>query len=187
LVGATTVDDILVAGRPEAIQRYKDGLRKRFTIKELGPLKRHLQINYEKRTDAAGSPFYVLSLPNMKEEIVRKYESFVKREVKEMATPGYPRKHLVKYDGDPVELDAYRSIVGKVLYYAKKVAPEMNNAVRELAQFLSKPGPEHWKALERCVGYVKSNRFNGELWITKPKELRIVSGADSNHGTDSGD
>jgi hypothetical protein len=37
------------------------------------------------------------------------------------------------------------------------------------------------------VGYVKSNRFNGELWITKPKELRVVSGADYNHGTDSND
>jgi hypothetical protein len=94
---------------------------------------------------------------------------------------------LVKYDGEPVKLDAYRSIVGKVLYYAKKVAPDMNNAVRELAQFLSKPGPEHWKALERCVGYIKTNPFNGELWIVKPKELRIVSGADSNHGTDSDD
>jgi hypothetical protein len=63
----------------------------------------------------------------------------------------------------------------------------MNNAVRELAQFLSKPGPDHWKALEPCVGDVKSNRFNGELWITKPKDLRVVSGADSNHGTDSDD
>jgi hypothetical protein len=123
----------------------------------------------------------------MKEEIMRKFKSFVKREIKPTTMPGYPRKHLIKYDGEAVHLDEYRSMVGKVLYYAKKVAPDMNNAVRELAQFLSKPGPEHWKALERCVGYVKSNRFNGELWITKPKELRIVSGADSNHGTDSND
>jgi hypothetical protein len=159
LVGATTVDDILVAGQSNAIQKYKEGLRKRFTIKELGPLKRHLQISYEKRRDAAGDSFYVLSLPKMKEEIVRKFESFVKREIKTTTTPGYPRKHLVKYDGEAVHLDEYRSMVGKVLYYAKKVAPDMNNAVRELAQFLSKPGPEHWKALERCVGYVKSNRF----------------------------
>jgi hypothetical protein len=187
LVGATTVDDILIAGRPEAIRKYKEGLRKRFTIKELGPLTRHLQISYEKRRDEAGNPFYVLSLKNMRDEIVRSYENFKGKEIKEMTTPGFPRKHLVKYDGEPVNLDEYRSIVGKILYYAKKVAPDMNNAVRELAQFLSKPGPDHWKALERCVGYVKSNRFNGELWITKPKELRIVSGADSNHATDSGD
>jgi hypothetical protein len=187
LVGATTVDDILIAGRPEAIQKYKDGLRKRFTIKELNPLTRHLQISYEKRRDEAGNPFYVLSLKNMRDEIVRSYENFKGKEIKETTTPGFPRKHLVKYDGEPLNLDEYRSIVGKILYYAKKVAPDMNNAVRELAQFLSKPGPDHWKALERCVGYVKSNRFNGELWITKPKELRIVSGADSNHATDSDD
>jgi hypothetical protein len=90
----------------------------------------------------------------MRDEIVKKYESFAKKEqIKETTTPGNPRKHLMKYDGEPVKLDAYRLIVGKVLYYDKKVAPDMNNVVQELAQFLSKPGPEHWKALEQCVSY----------------------------------
>jgi hypothetical protein len=36
----------------------------------------------------------------MREEIVKKYESFVKKEIKEMTTHGYPRKHLVKHDGE---------------------------------------------------------------------------------------
>jgi hypothetical protein len=47
-----------------------------------------------------------------------------------------------------VELDTYRSIVGKIMYYATKLAPEICNAVRELAGHLSNPGAEHWKALE---------------------------------------
>jgi hypothetical protein len=78
----------------------------------------------------------------MRDEIVQSYKSFMGKEIKETTTPGFPQKHLVKYDGEPVNLDKYQLIVGKVLYYAKKIAPDMNNAVRELAQFLSKPGPE---------------------------------------------
>jgi hypothetical protein len=133
-----SVDDILIAGWPEVIRKYKDGLRKHFTIKELGPLTRHLQISYEKRRDEAGNPFYVLSLKNMRDEIVRRYESFMGKEIKETTTPGFPRRHLVKYDGKPVNLDKYRLIVGKVLYYAKKIAPDMNNAVSELGTIFIK-------------------------------------------------
>jgi hypothetical protein len=52
-----------------------------------------------------------------------------------------------------VELDANRSIIGKIMYYATKIAPEICNEVKELAGHLSNPGTEHWKALEQCVGY----------------------------------
>jgi hypothetical protein len=34
------------------------------------------------------------------------------------------------------------------MYYETKIAPEIFNAVRELAGNLSNPGAEHWKALE---------------------------------------
>jgi hypothetical protein len=30
-----------------------------------------------------------------------------------------------------IDIDAYRSIVGKIMYYATKIAPEICNAVRE--------------------------------------------------------
>jgi hypothetical protein len=39
------------------------------------------------------------------------------------ATPGTPGKTLKKNEGTMVDLDAYRSIVGKIMYYATKIAP----------------------------------------------------------------
>jgi hypothetical protein len=36
-----------------------------------------------------------------------------------------------------VGIDGYRSIVGKIMYYVTKIAPEICNAVRELAGHLS--------------------------------------------------
>jgi hypothetical protein len=60
-------------------------------------------------------------------------------------------KTLVENTGPIVELDAYRSIVGKIMYSATKIAPEIYNAVRELARRLSSSGAEHWKALENAL------------------------------------
>jgi hypothetical protein len=39
-----------------------------------------------------------------------------------------------------IDIDAYRSIVGNIMYYETKIAPEIFNAVRELAGHLSNPG-----------------------------------------------
>jgi hypothetical protein len=76
------------------------------------------------------------------------------KKAKVYATPGTPGKTLRKNEGAMIDLDAYRSIVAKIMYYATKIASEICNAERELAGHLSNPGEDHWKALERCVGYL---------------------------------
>jgi hypothetical protein len=63
---------------------------------------------------------------------------------------------LRKNEGTTVDLDGYRSIVGKIMYYATKIAPEICNAVRELAGHLSNPGEDYWKALEKCASGIIS-------------------------------
>jgi hypothetical protein len=81
-----------------------------------------------------------------------------------------------------VDLDAYRYIIGKIMYYATKIAPGICNAVRELAGHLSNPGEEHWKALEQCVGYLAGEG-------TKPLCLRnlSISDCDSDYAKDEND
>jgi hypothetical protein len=96
------------------------------------------------------------------------------------ATPGYPGTTLCKNTGATTNLEEYRSIVGKLMYYMTKIAPEICNATRELASHLSNPGEEHWKALERCVGYVISKPHEG-LTFRKPRELRSISDCDSDY------
>ena len=67
-----------------------------------------------------------------------------------------------------------------------KVGPEMSNACRELASHLSNPGPEHWKALERAVGYIKSREGVG-LKFSRPRSDQLISFVDSNYATDPDD
>jgi hypothetical protein len=85
-----------------------------------------------------------------------------------------------------VEVDAYRSIVGKIMYYATKIAPEICNVVRELVGHLSNPGPEHWKALERCVGYL-TDTGTQPICLRKPRVLQSISDCDSDHAKDEND
>ena len=69
-----------------------------------------------------------------------------------MEMPGFPNKLLSKQYGDIVRLTDYHSIVGKVVYIVTKLAPDLANPARDLAQNLPNPGEEHWKALERIGG-----------------------------------
>jgi hypothetical protein len=82
-----------------------------------------------------------------------------------------------------VDIDAYRSIVGKIMYYATKIAPEICNTVRELAGHLFNPGEEHWKALERSVGYLTSEGTK-PLCLRKPRVLQSISDCDLDYAKD---
>jgi hypothetical protein len=83
-------------------------------------------------------------MPKRVEEIVEKYSNNADRVAKNGGTPGFPAKTLKKNEGNSVKMEAYyRSIVGKIMYDPTKIAPELSNAVRELAGHLSNPNEEH--------------------------------------------
>ena len=42
----------------------------------------------------------------------------------------------------------YSQIIGSLMYLASATRPDISYAVRKLSRFVSKPGDDHWKALE---------------------------------------
>jgi hypothetical protein len=122
------------------------------------------------------------TMPKLIEEIKEAFVQATGKQPKAAKSPGAPNAVLEKHEGDPVKLNAYRSITGKLLYYATKIGPDLSNAVRELASHLSSPGEAHWKALERCVGYLCSQEPKKQGMIyRRPKELRVVCYADADY------
>ena len=79
-----------------------------------------------------------------------------------------------------INMKDYRSMVGKIMYLSTKLAPDLGNAARDLAQHLSNPGEEHWKALDRMVGHIKMRPYEGLIY-SRPKELRPISMVDSDY------
>ena len=73
---------------------------------------------------------------------------------KHAETPGLPGTSLMKNQGEILWHGEYCSMVGKILYFVKKVSQRCANACRELSQHLENPGSDHWKAIERLLGYL---------------------------------
>ena len=59
------------------------------------------------------------------------------------------------------------------MWYTKKVRPDVENLERYSAVNMSRPGPEHWKALRRLIGYLKGKKTKGVV-IRNPKSLKAV-------------
>ena len=48
----------------------------------------------------------------------------------------------------------FRSLVGQLMHYATKIAPECGFAVDHFARHMDSLGEQHWKAMERIGGRV---------------------------------
>ncbi|KAI2499176.1 GAG-pre-integrase domain [Fragilaria crotonensis] len=180
LLAVVHVDDVALIGDKTNIEKFKTELKKRFNISDLGQLKKHLGVWYEWKKDDNGEIYVVASMNKLEEEIVSAYQETAGKPAKDAITPGFPGQHLTKNKGDTVKMTEYRSLVGKIMYLMTKLAPDIANPARELAQHLSNPGHEHWKALERLVGHIKMKPYEG-LVYRRPKELRPISIVDSDY------
>jgi hypothetical protein len=72
------------------------------------------------------------------------------------------------------------------MYYVTKIAPDCAITEGELSQFMARPTQEHWRAMERLVGYMKQ-KTSHDLIYRKPRELRAIGSADSNYATNPDD
>jgi len=92
----------------------------------------------------------------------------------------------VTEEQEEVKSTQYRLIVRKLMYYMTKDVPDISNAVQELAGQMIKPTIEHWKALDRAVGYVSHKPYQG-LVLKKPKSFKPYIYSDADYASDKQD
>jgi hypothetical protein len=187
LVAMTHVDDTILFGPKQEIEWFKVGVKKRFNYSDLGKLKKHLGVWYEWKENNSEERHLIGSMPKLVKEIIESFERHVGREAKEYSTPGTPGISLLKNTSEIVDAEKYRSIVGKYMYLVTKIFPEGSNTARELTKHFSNPGFEHWKELERVVGYLKKYENDVKLIYRKPREMRAVANVDSKYATNKDD
>ena len=175
------VDNCLIPGDPPFIKEMKEKLKSDFGVVEDGRLKKLLGVRYEwSNIDNPSDCKVTLSMSDKAEEIVNGYEKAVGRTAKVQSTPRKPGEVLTKNDGVPIMHKEYRSVLGKIMFYVNKVGPECSFSCGQLARQMHNPNEEHWKAMERLVGYIKGKEKH-ELVLTRPKEIRVVSYGDSSY------
>jgi hypothetical protein len=182
LIVAVYVDDIVYSGCQEARLWFKTEVQKRFKISDLGKLKKHLGVWYERKRDEKG-PYYQLTMQKYQNDLLNDWKARTGREPRRAATPGYPGECLTKNtDEDSVDVEGYRMILGKLMWFCKKIMPECGNAIRELTSHMDNPGELHWRAMERLVGYI-ANHEPATLILRKPRDLKVYGYVDSNFAT----
>jgi len=116
-------------------------------------------------------------------DIVKFFEDVTGEDVTIYETPGIPGPVLKTNEGETLNIEAYRTLVVKLMFYITKVGLKQSYAVRDLSRHMENPGESHWMAMKRVAGYMKGQTRKG-LLLTKPVELRMVALADADYAKD---
>ena len=187
LIVVTFVDDILIAGTRKHVDQFKEDIQQRFKISDLGPLKKHLGIWYKWMKDENNERYLVGTMDKMVQDIIDDFVKHTGHEAKISKTPASPGSSLIQGEDETMMQAQYMSMVGKLMYLITKILGECANSVRELAKFFGNPGPTHWAALEKLVGYIKYIQEDIKVTYRKPKELRVINYVDSNFSSNKDD
>jgi hypothetical protein len=175
------VDDCCIMGRKDIVDEVKMQLKKRFGTVEDGKLRKLLGVRYEWKRNDNDESYIEMTMNDKANEIIKSYEKYTNKTPKNYPSPGTPGSTLSKNEKETIMLKEYRSLVGQTMFYSTKIAPECAFANGQLARHMQNPGEEHWEAMARFVGYIKS-KPDHKMIMKKPTELRTISYCDSSYG-----
>jgi hypothetical protein len=170
LLVAVHVDDFLTVGSTKgAINVFKDELRTKWTISDLGEARFCLGIALDRDHSTRTIRLSQTAL------IDRIIHQFGLKDAVPVSTPMESGLHLSRRTHAPsndaqrelMSRTPYRSLVGSLMYLAIGTRPDIAHAVQQLCRHLDCYGPVHWDAAKRVVRYLKGSR-----------ELQLVLGGD---------
>src|SRR4051812_25018517 len=165
------VDDILIFGtNMKVINEVKSFLSKSFDMKDLGEADVILNIKLIK--DETG---ITLSQSHYVEKILCRFGYFGS---KTSPTPYDSSVTLRKNRRITVDQLRYSQIIGSLMYLASATRPDISFVVSKLSRFMSNPGTDHWRALERVMRYLCGTMSYGIHYSGHPAVLEGYS--DSN-------
>ena len=181
------MDDAYCTGLPGEVNKMLAHLKASVEVLEIGRMEEHLGVGYSLQRDNLGW-YYQCEMSKYINKTIAEYEHDMKMKLADHPTPGAPGTILLKLDEkdeQPDRVDQFRKYIGRVLYAVLKVLPDCANAIRDLTCHMTGPGKEHWKALERLLGYLKHHYK--PMKFRAPTELRVVAIFDGDWATDKND
>lgn len=173
LVG-TIVDDMLVTGTPDLVERFRAGIKTQFTVTDAGEVAWLLGIEVVRDLNAGTVR---LAQRSAIDTVMRAMHlEGAKPASTPIAVGGVLDKTqcptttfaVAEMAGIP-----YREGVGMCMYIAVTTRPDIAYAVHRLAQYMSNPGRPHWEALKRLVRYLMGTR---ESWLTYGSDTSGLAG-----------
>nr|VWO99577.1 Uncharacterized protein [Ganoderma boninense] len=178
----TIVDDMLVTGTPDLVERFRSGIKGHFTITDAGEVAWLLGIEVV-RDPAAGT--VRIAQRTAIDSVARALHL---EGAKPVGTPVAVGAKLDKSQC-PTTVAAiadmaavpYKQGVGMCMYIAVTTRPDIAYTVHRLAKYMANPGRAHWEALKRLVRYLIGTR---DLWLVYGRDRSGLAGfTDADWGT----
>ena len=178
------VDDIIsAASSPEENERFRDFLKTKWEISELGEPKYALGIAISRDLD---NHSVSLSQTSKIDQIVKEFGQKDARPVDTPMVTGLQLRRPDKNERTPpeiiewIERTPYRSLVGSLMYISVATRLDISFAVGRLSSFLDCYRLEHWNAALRVVCYLKGTRSHS-LVLGGKNAITLTGFSDSDY------
>ncbi|XP_061723887.1 uncharacterized protein LOC133530075 [Cydia pomonella] len=174
LVVAVFVDDFFILSNSDSLKtKFKNDLKKLFTVKDLGPVKDCLgmRVSQSKGRVTLDQSHYI-------DKLLGKYNM---TDAITVTTPMEPGLKLT-LPTQVEEIDVpYRELIGSLMYIAIGTRPDIEHTVSYLSQFNTHYGGVHWKAAKRVLRYLKGTK-DMRLTYTHNGYNNVVGYSDADFG-----
>lgn len=151
LIMTVYVDDLIIAtNENELLNQIKNKLKETFKMRDLGPLKYCLGIQFvqdKESKEIKMNQFKYIS------DLVKRYKL---QEANIAITPLEPKIKLSKNEDSPeISSKQYQSLIGSLMYAAIATRPDIMYAVSALSCFNNCPRRSQWTSAKRVLRYLK--------------------------------
>jgi len=161
------VDDILIAGTNQEINKVKQSIQRKFNIKDIGDVEFVIGIKFTKTLNG-----YILHQGRYINDILNKFDINNLTPVKNLMPLVNPNLRTKKFNETK-----YRSAIGSLLYLAICTRPDILFAVSRASRKSTDPNLEDWMNVLKIFRYLKYTKNYG-IKIEKGMNLKIFVDAD---------
>jgi hypothetical protein len=148
---ALYVDDITMVSKDlEGINKDKAALRESYEMTDLGDISWILGMHVMHDRNAG---WIAISQQKYIEEILGRFRM---SDMRPISTPTLANKHLIKLTSAEIDIKAYQSAIGMLMYPMLGTRPDLAYTVAALGRHSATPGADHQHALERALRYLKA-------------------------------
>jgi hypothetical protein len=134
----------------EGINKDKAALRESYKMTDLGDISWILGMHV---TCDRNAGWIAISQQKYIEEILGR---FGMSDMHPISTPTLANKHLIKLTSAEIDIKAYQSAIGALMYPMLGTCPDLAYTVAALGRHSATPGADHQRALERTLRYLKA-------------------------------
>ncbi|KFM59138.1 Retrovirus-related Pol polyprotein from transposon TNT 1-94, partial [Stegodyphus mimosarum] len=172
------VDDLLIVGNMAEINEFKGSIKKRFSVKDLGPASQILSMQICKEENGSftlDQIVYILEI----------LETFKMTEAKCASTPldfSIKYKKVDEQQWEEIKENSkeipYRQAIGSLLYMSCGTHPDMAYSSTYMSQFNEKYDEEHWRGVKHILRYLKGTQHRKLRFQKTGEPLQVYSDAD---------